>query len=120
MGGSDVIIWTGWGTVVIGIGFLALMLGALVSNVLGLGRDAMPIVGFAFLVPAGVVTWYVGKRMNRNADRELVDPKTGQMVIVRNAHSLFFIRVEWWGPIMVVGGIVLAMLLAIRGPSAGA
>ena len=37
--------------------------------------------------------------------RELVDPKTGQPVLIRNDHSLFFVRVEWWGPIRVAVGV---------------
>ena len=114
------IIFRGWGAaVVIGIGFLALMAGALVGNILRLDRDAITVVSAIFLIPAGILTWYVGKRMNRNMDRELIDPSTGERVIVRNDHSLFFIRVEWWGPILAVGGILLVILFLIADPGAG-
>lgn len=112
------IIWNGWGVVVIGIGFVAVLAGSLVGNVLGLGRETMAIATLGFLVPAGVVTWFVGKRMNRSTERELVDQATGERVIVNNTHSLFFIRVEWWGLIMAVAGILAVVVLLISDPAA--
>jgi hypothetical protein len=34
-------------------------------------------------------------------------------VVVRRDHSLFFLRVEWWGPIMVVVGVVVFVAVAL-------
>ena len=38
---------------------------------------------------------------NRNA-HVLVDPKNGRDVVLRESHTLFFIPMIWWGPILIV------------------
>ena len=38
----------------------------------------------------------------------LIDPKTGKEVILRQSHTLFFIPVLWWSP--VLAGFVLIAL----------
>lgn len=111
------IIWRGWGIVVIGIVFITLLAGALLGVQLSLGRTAANVVIALTLVPAGVLTWLLGKRMNRNKNPRVIHPQTGQTVVIRNAHELFFIRVETWGAIMVVVGILWAVYLAFRTPT---
>ncbi len=101
--------WRGWGCVVVVIGFIALCLAILATYALGIYYYTTNVVGL-FLILAGVVTWFVGKRMNRDRERRLVDPATGEDVIVRNDHSLFSIRVEWWAPVMIVLGAILLVL----------
>ena len=101
------LIWKGWGVVVIGIAFVALVVGVIISTQFNAdARWSDWILGLT-AIAAGVGTWFLGKRMNRNAVRELVDPKTGEAVTVRGGHSLFFIPVQWWGPVMVVIGAYL-------------
>jgi hypothetical protein len=99
-----VLIWRGWGIVVVGIAFVALFIGGALGAVIG-ARWLVPGSGI-FLILGGVATWYLGRRMNANTTRQLVDPKTGQAVVIRRDHSLFFIKVEWWGPIMAAVGLV--------------
>jgi len=101
--------WRGWGCVVVVIGFIALCLAILATEVLGVYYYTTNVIGL-FLILAGVVTWFVGKRMNRDRERRLVDPATGEDVILRNDHSLFSIRVEWWAPVMIVLGAILLVL----------
>lgn len=55
---------------------------------------------------AAIVVWFLGKKVNKNAERILIDPNTGQEVKLVNTHSLFWIRVEYWAPILVVIGII--------------
>ena len=101
------IIWKGWGIVVLGIAVLALSIGAALAAAFGIeGRNSDYPLGLT-LILAGVGTWILGIRMNRNADRHLVDPATGEAVIVRGGHSLFFVPVRWWGVVMAAGGGVL-------------
>jgi uncharacterized membrane protein YfcA len=101
------LIWRGWGIVVVGLFILAALIGGGIGEAASAdGRWVAPFFGL-FLILAGIVTWYLGKRLNRDTTRELVDPKTGQTVVVRRDHSFFFIKVEWWGPIMIVAGAFL-------------
>lgn len=110
------LMWRGWGIVVAGIALAAFFVGGMAGEALGAdGRWTVAAAG-ACLIPAGVGTWFLGKRMNRNSVRELIDPKTGQPVLIRNDHSLFFLPVEWWGPIMVVVGVVV-LVAGIVSPS---
>jgi hypothetical protein len=90
--------------VVVAIAFVAALAAGAVAE--ATGGDTTTLIGL-FLIPAGAITWFLGKRMNRNAERTLVDPNTGEPVVIRNHHTLFFVRVEWWGPIMAVLGIFL-------------
>jgi hypothetical protein len=101
------IIWRGWGIVVVGLALLAALGAGAAAGLLDADDDLTGILLGVFLIPVGVLTWFVGKRMNRDTVRNLVDPKTGDAVTVRNDHSLFFLRVEWWGPIMVVAGLLV-------------
>jgi hypothetical protein len=106
-GGVFFVVWKGWGIVVIGIAVLAVLIGAGVGAALGIeGQNGDYPVGLALLV-AGVGTWFLGIRMNRNADRHLVDPATGETVIVRGGHDLFFVPVRWWGLVMIGAGALL-------------
>ena len=101
--------WRGWGCVVVPVVFVALCLAILATDALGVYLYTTNVIGF-FLILSGIVTWFLGKRMNRDRERRLIDPATGEEVVVRNDHSLFSIRVEWWAPVLiVVGGILLVL-----------
>jgi hypothetical protein len=111
------LIWRGWGIVVAGIVIVAFVLGVLAASALHLGRNESSLLAAVSLIPAGIATWYVGKRMNRTARKELIDPATGQTVVVNNPHDFFFIKVEWWGPIITIGAILLVIILIVTPPS---
>lgn len=85
-----ILVWRGWGIVVIAIAFVwlsaALAFAAIVHADTGWSNA---IFGLG-LIPAGIMTWYVGRRMNRDATRILIDPATGGEVVVRRDHSFFF------------------------------
>jgi hypothetical protein len=110
------LIWKGWGIVVAGIALLAATLAIVIAEWMGASTQGSDVMMAGSLIPAGIATWYVGKRMNRDMDRKLVDPATSQEVVVRNDHSLFFVRVEWWGPILVVLGVI-GVLIFLTGPA---
>jgi hypothetical protein len=107
-----ILVWRGWGIVVIAIAFMWFCVAIAISALIHADTDGSVAITGLCLVPAGVVTWFVGRRMNRDATRILIDPATGGEVVVRRDHSFFFLRVEWWGPIMVVLGIGLFVLEA--------
>ena len=53
-----------------------------------------------FLINTGVssyLLWIIGKRLNRNNLRRLIDPETNEEVILKSNHSLFFIKIRYWG-----------------------
>ena len=106
------IIWTGYGFVVPVIVFLV----ALVGNV---GFDAAFgkgyyeghwwTIGTALLVSAAILLPFSIRLQARNA-RVVIDRETGEeLVINRNDHSVFFIPVKFWSPLLAVVGISLCL-----------
>ena len=51
--------------------------------------------------------WIIGKRLNRNNRRRLIDPKTNEEVILKSNHSLFFIKIQYWGLIFGIASVLL-------------
>jgi hypothetical protein len=106
------IIWNGWG-------FLAAVIAFACWLVTEIGVEAAmndeeyyqnhgwpKLLGF---LVAAVIVWPLGRALNRKRpERELVDPQTGERVILKSGggHTLFFIPIEYWAPIFVVLGVV--------------
>ncbi len=105
-----------------GYGILALVIGAAGAIGAGLVAQALPKAGDAqdnLLLAAGfllaaVVNWFVGVRLNRAPGRLLVDPATGERVVLRARHSLFFLEMQWWSLVML-GLAALLLATAVFG-----
>lgn len=59
------------------------------------------------LLAAALLSWIVGYLLAKRRSKTLVDKDTGEEVVVTPNHSLFFIKMHWWGPILSVVGVVL-------------
>jgi hypothetical protein len=86
------IVWRGWGILVVVIGFGALLLTQLaIDAVAGAGtytRQSSTWAPVALIVAAPIV-WALGRRLNAAQERVLTDQATGETVILRKDHSLF-------------------------------
>ena len=60
----------------------------------------------AGLLISAVVVWFVGNYLNRRGERVLVDPKTGEQVVLDARHTFFFIPMQYFAPILVVLAVV--------------
>jgi hypothetical protein len=58
------------------------------------------------LIVSSVLTWLVGRKLNANPIKMLLDPETNQQYIMRKEHSLFFIKMEYWAIPQALLGIV--------------
>jgi outer membrane lipoprotein SlyB len=86
------------------------VIGGVAGEAIG-GENAMGIGAGVGLVASAIATWIVGIRLNDPAqDRVLVDPQTGQRVVLRRRHSLFWIPMQWWAPLAAIAGIILALV----------
>ena len=56
---------------------------------------------------AAMFVWLLSQRLNKQPGKRLVDPATGKDVILRPRHSLFFVPVRYWPPLLVVCGVAL-------------
>ena len=89
------IIWTGYGFLTV----LFVLAGLMVASAAGAGQAAI----VAGLVVAAIVNFLVGRKINDPAkDQELIDPNTGEAVLLKSRSTLFFIPMQWWS-IGIVG-----------------
>jgi hypothetical protein len=106
------IVWSGLGFLVAVIAFVCLVATELLMESALHDDDFYQSHGWpklmAMLVAAGLV-WILGNHLNKKQGRRLVDPSTGEDVVLKPNHSLFFIRMEYWAGILVVLGIALTI-----------
>ncbi|MUT67738.1 hypothetical protein [Paenibacillus sp. NEAU-GSW1] len=106
------IVWKGFGILNVLIVGLMFVVFHLIMSSIGLENESgTNSFGIAFLVSA-LPIWFLGKKLNSGSNRVLVDPQTGIQYRMGTQHSLFFVPMQYWGPIAGVLGI-LTLLLAI-------
>jgi hypothetical protein len=106
-----VIIWTGAGILVAVVGVFGWAIGYAV------GGDQYGMIGGGVgLIIAAVGLWFLGRRLNdpQNA-RVLVDPRTGQQVVLHRTHTLFWIKMEWWAVIFAFPGVAYIIFSLVSG-----
>lgn len=114
------IFWSGWValTIVI-VAAVSIIVGAIVQLLLSaIGHPDLAFLAFSIgLFAAAAVNWIVGKRLNGAPGRELVDPATGERVVLKRRNTLFWIRMEYWS--IPVALFALVPLLALPGAIRG-
>ncbi len=114
------VIWSGWG-------ILTVLITALVYGTVSAAGAALPgttgqqgWTDLAFglgLLAAAAVNWWVGRRLNGGPGRVLTDQATGQTVILRRRHSLFFIPMQWWSVPLAIAGVLVMLDTAVLPPN---
>ena len=108
--GSDMIVWSGLGMLTALFALLAVGIGAVLQPLLdgnGLGQPAE--IGLAIgLLVAAAVNWIVGHRLNKGPGREMIDAKTGQRVLFRRRHTLFWIPMQYISVVFIVVALAAA------------
>ncbi len=99
------IIWKGWGGLVIVFAVIFLIATGSVVRAMGFEADKWAM-GVA-LILTGIPSWFVGKALNKKTDGKVfVDKDSGEEFKIGPQNTLFFIRMEYWGPILGVIGII--------------
>jgi hypothetical protein len=103
-----------------GGGILVVIFAAIVLFVTGKAIDAIGfetgewVMGVA-LILSGIPTWFAGKALNKETDGKVfVDKASGEEFRMGPQHSFFFIRMEYWGPILVAIGIIYAIIHLVK------
>ena len=98
-------LFTGWGPLVVVV-FLIITFGAqvLFRELTGDGRYFLhhPFVGLLIFAFAGLVTWFVGKFMNRKPLHVKELDEHGRKLVPKAKHTIWFIPAEYWGPLLFV------------------
>lgn len=85
-----IFVWTGWGI----LASILCAVGALGVGSLGQLLGAPQVGVFIGVLLAGAVVWLIGSRLNRPEPG--YHPKTGQSVIYKNRHTLFFVPTQYY------------------------
>jgi hypothetical protein len=104
------IIWQGLGFLVAVIVFGCSLAGNFISNAtLGEGyydQHKWPVA--LSLICSAPICWFLGRYLRAKSDRIAIDNATGkEFVINQSRHTLFFIPMEYWSPILIVIALVL-------------
>ncbi|MGE5516172.1 MAG: hypothetical protein ACM31D_10165 [Bacteroidota bacterium] len=106
------VIWQGLGILIPFV--VVLMTQGLVALAEKLGGpgayNANPLWGVAAMGLSALVVTALGIYLRRRGARVVVDKETGQELVLRSRHTLFFIPMEYWGAILVVGGIAFKLV----------
>ncbi|WP_109301088.1 hypothetical protein [Aquimarina sp. AU474] len=98
------IVWSGRGFLSVLV--LALVLFALTSFL----PEEQNNMAFAIsLFTSAIFSWFMGKKWNEPNGKTLVDKETGQEVILKPNHSLFWIKMQYWG--FIFGALGIFMLV---------
>lgn len=108
--------WSGKGFLVPVITFGCLLAGEFLSETAFhddqyFQQHAWPIL-LAFLAAAGLVHLLAQSLAQRTA-RTLVDPATGETVVVHREDTFFGVPLRYWGPILVVVGFLFFSIILL-------
>lgn len=95
------VVWSGRG--VLSIIVLVVVFGLSVSILPTESQD------WSFVITSlvtGVFSWIFGKKWNEKEGQTVIDKATGQEMILKPNHSLFWIKMQYWGIIFGVLSIV--------------
>ena len=104
------IIWTGKGYLVFVIVFGCSLIANLIFNAeVGPGYYDHHKWPFAVsLLVSAAICWPLGDYLRKGSDRMVIDKQTGrEFVINQSRHTLFWIPMRWWAPILTVGAVIL-------------
>lgn len=99
------LIWQGFGFLVVIIPLFVTLIGSLLGGVLG----ASNLIVFPLtLLASAMAVFYFGKQLNSRPGKILIDPETQQTVELRKRHTLFWIPMQYWAfPLGVLGFVML-------------
>lgn len=83
------------------------MLSVLVDPALARFGTPTPTGRVAVWLAASAPNWVAGTRLNARPDREPVEPRTGQAVILRARHTLFWISIQYRSVLLL--GVIAAL-----------
>jgi hypothetical protein len=104
------IVWRGWGflafVIPLGLGTLVEQAGKAMLD------DGAWYFQSGFCVSLPIV-WFLGRWLNNKPEKILIDPGSGEQVVLRGGHSLFWIPLQYWAFV----GLAMMVVAWLRGGS---
>ena len=94
------IVWSGLGFLTALISFLSV---AIFNSLLG----QVPYRTSIGLLIAAAANWFLGKKLNGGEGRTLIDEDTGERIEIKNKHTLFWVKMEWWSIALAIFAIMM-------------
>lgn len=107
------IVWSGLGFLVPAIAFaIWVIMNLMVDGMYGDGADAERVVASAIaLLLSAPAIWFSGKALE-GPGRVVIDKETGEEMILRPRHTLFFIPMKYWAfPAIAAGLFIIGVAL---------
>ena len=108
------IIWSGWGilvpVIVIGTSLIMeIVTEAAFNDDSYYQSQSWPLA--LTLVVSGILVWFIGKSLNSKSERVVIDKQTGEeLVLNASNHRLFFVKMEYWSPVLLAAAILVLVL----------
>ncbi len=112
------IIWSGHGYLVPVIVFLScLAFQRVFDSLWGKGFYSSHRWAFAVaLLPAAALVHVLGDRLRKRKSRTLIDKDTGEEIVIdRSTHTLFFLPMRHWGPLLAALALALLAYEFLKG-----
>lgn len=94
------IIWSGKGVLAV----LVLLVALLITTQIWSASHEFDIALGAALILAAVFSWFMGRKWNSAEGKVFIDKESGQEMMVKPNHSIFWIKMEYWGVIFALMG----------------
>ena len=109
-----ILIWRGWGILTLPIIVVTWLVigGGLAVLARRMGLPQLEPVGAAIgCLAAAAAIWWAGKRLNGRPPRELIDARTGERVLLHRRHEMFFVPMQYWAILPLLGIVVVLLPL---------
>lgn len=96
------IVWSGKGflsVLVLVVTFVLLVM------ILPKEQADLAFIGGFFV--AAAFSWFMGKKWNEEEGRTMIDKATRQEIVIKPNHTLFWIKMQYWGIIFGVFGLII-------------
>jgi hypothetical protein len=111
------IVWQGQGYLVAVAVFGCSLAGNFISNATAGNAywDSHQWPMATSLICSAAICWLLGSHLRRRSDRVVIDKETGQeFVVSQSRHTLFFIPVHYWPPILLLIAVILVGMDLVR------
>ncbi|WP_160111985.1 hypothetical protein [Aquimarina sp. AU58] len=96
------IIWSGRGILSV-----LMLIITLVISIKILPKEQLDYGFIIATYASGLFSWFFGYKWNTKPDRVVIDEKTKERIMIKRNHTLFWIKMQYWGIIFWGLGLVL-------------
>ena len=96
------IVWSGKGILSVLVLIVTLLLLIMI-----LPREQGNLAFMIGFFVAAAFSWFMGKKWNEEEGRTVIDKATGQEIEIKPNHSLFWIKMQYWGIIFGIFGMII-------------